>query len=73
VDIPRNLKRSMDRNSIERLNITFVPPILERVSLIWLNCANEEKESLEKVLMSATHTVYGAKKGTRHSLFPIHV
>jgi hypothetical protein len=66
VDILRYLGRKLDRQSLEKLYITFVRPILEYGGVIWNNCQEGESYQLEMVQLSAGRAVCGAKRGTSH-------
>ena len=48
VNTMRKLKFKLDRKSLEIIYTTFIRPILEYGNTVWDNCANYEKEELEK-------------------------
>ena len=60
----RYLKHKIDRQSLERLYIAFIRPILEYGNIIWDNCTQEESDLIESVQQAAARIVTGLRKGT---------
>ena len=60
----RNLKYNIDGQSLERLYIAFIRPILEYGNIIWDNCTQEESDLIESVQQAAARIVTGLRKGT---------
>ena len=52
----------MDRKSLQTMYFSFVRPILEYADIIWDNCYNYVKESIEKVQWEAARIVTGTTK-----------
>jgi hypothetical protein len=67
IDVLRSLKWRLDRKSLNKLYATYVRPILESGSCVWINCTKAESEKLEKQQLAAARVVTGAKKGTSHN------
>ena len=61
INIMRKLKFKLDRKSLEIIYIAFIRPILEYtvVHVIWDNCADYEKEQLEKIQNEAARIATG--------------
>jgi hypothetical protein len=66
IDILRNLGNKLDRESLNKLYVAFIRPILEQNNIVWSNCTQGEAEKLELVQLKAARAVCGAKKGTSH-------
>ncbi|MCG8096816.1 MAG: hypothetical protein JAZ17_24870 [Candidatus Thiodiazotropha endolucinida] len=62
VNIMRNLKYKLDRKSLEIIYIAFIRPILEYGDTIWDNCAQYEKDELEKIQHEAARIATGATR-----------
>lgn len=62
INVIRSFKFKFDRNTLERMYITYVRPILEYSSVVWDNCSNEDKQLLESVQIEAMRIVTGATK-----------
>ena len=62
LNIIRAFKFKFDRQSLERMYISFVRPVLEYGGPIWDNCNKEEKSKLESVQIEAMRIVTGATK-----------
>ena len=62
LNILQTLKFQLDRKSLQTMYFSFVRPILEYADIIWDNCYNYEKESIEKVQWEAARIVTGATK-----------
>ena len=56
------LKYQLDRRSLQIMYFSYVRPILEYADIIWDNCYDYEKESLEKIQIEAGRVVLGATK-----------
>ena len=56
------LKYQLDRRSLQIMYFSYVRPILEYADIIWDNCYDYEKESLEKIQIEAGRVVSGATK-----------
>ena len=59
INITRKLKFKLDRKSLETIYIAFIRPILEYADVIWDNCADYEKEQLEKIQNEAARIATG--------------
>ena len=64
LNVLRMLKHSLDRDSLEKLYIGFVRPILEYGNLVWDNCTNQESDLIESVQCEAARIVTGLRRGT---------
>ena len=62
INIMRKLKFRLDRKSLETIYITFIRPLLEYGDVLWDNCAQYEKEELDKIQNEAARIVTGATK-----------
>ena len=62
LNIKRAFKFKIDRQSLERMYISFVRPVLEYGGPIWDNCNKEEKSNLESVQIEAMRIATGATK-----------
>ena len=62
INIMRKLKFKLDRKSLETIYIAFIRPILEYADVIWDNCADYEKEQLEKIQNEAARIATGTTK-----------
>ena len=49
INIMRKLKFKLDRKSLEIIYTAFIRPILEYGDVVWDNCAQYEKDELEKI------------------------
>ena len=58
----RSLKFDLDRKTLEIMYFSFVRPVLEYGDLIFDNCPQYYKESLEKINVEAARIVTGATK-----------
>jgi hypothetical protein len=66
IDILRNLSYKIDRDSLNKLYVAYIRPVLEQGCIVWNNCNQGEAEILEKTQRQAARAVCGAKKGTSH-------
>ena len=60
INIMRKLKFKLDRKSLEIIYTTFIRPILEYGDVIWDNCAQYEKNEIEK------NPIRGSKNSNRY-------
>ena len=67
-DVLRNLKYSVDNESLERIYFSFIRPKLEYGCHIWDNCDKGDFFKLEDFQLSMARTLSGARKGTSHEL-----
>ena len=67
-DVLKKFKYELDRKSLETIYFSFIRPKLEYGSIVWDDCTEQEKLTLEQVQLSAARIVTGAKKGTSHHL-----
>ena len=58
----RKLKFRLDRKSLEIIYIAFIRPILEYGDVVWDNCAQYEKEELERIQHEAARIATGATR-----------
>ena len=67
----RKLNFKLDRKSLEIIYTAFIRPILEYGDVIWDNCAQYEKNEIEKIQLEAariaTGTLFTKKLGGIHS------
>ena len=56
------LKYQLDRRPLQIMCFSYVRPLLEYADVIWDNCYDYEKESLEKLQIEAGRVVSGATK-----------
>ena len=64
LDIISRLQYQLDRKTLEILYLSFVLPVLEYGNIVWDNCNNSDKESLEKIHKRAARIISGGTKGT---------
>ncbi|XP_052763148.1 uncharacterized protein LOC128205494 [Mya arenaria] len=62
VNILRSLKFTLDRLTLETINMTFIRPLLEYGDIIFDNCTAGEKQELDKIQHEAARIVTGATK-----------
>lgn len=55
----KKLKFSLGKNSLSKMYITFVRPILEYASVVWDGCSQHDNDKLEKVQLYAARIVTG--------------
>ena len=55
----KKLKFKLDRNSLEIIYTAFIRPILEYGDVIWDNCAQYEKNEIEKIQLEAARIATG--------------
>ena len=68
LDILRGYMHKLDRNSLEKMYLTYVRPIIEYSDVVWDNCTQKEKEEIEAIQLAAARVITGAKRGTEHAL-----
>lgn len=54
VNVLRAFKFKLDRNSLERMYMSFIRPVLEYCGVVWDNCSNEDKKCIESIQIEAT-------------------
>ena len=59
VHVLRKLKFKLKRNYLENIYLTFIRPILEYASEVWLNCGQFNSNRLEKMQIEAAGIVDG--------------
>ena len=57
-----NLKFLLDRQSLERMYVSFIRPLLEYGDILWDNCTHEQKQKLESIQTEAARICTGATK-----------
>ncbi len=57
--IMKKLKFQLCRQSLNQIYVSYMRPILEYASVVWDNCAEYEKEQLEKIQNEAARIVTG--------------
>ena len=62
INIMRKLKFKLDRKSLEIIYTAFIRPILEYGDVIWDNCAQYEKNEIEKIQLEAARIATGTTK-----------
>ncbi len=55
----RMLKFKLKRNTLNQIYISYLRPIIEYASIVWDNCANYEKEALDRIQYDAARIVTG--------------
>ena len=60
--IMRNLKYKLRRKTLNQLYISFLRPLLEYASVVWDNCTQYEKETLERIQHEAARIVTGTTR-----------
>lgn len=66
VNLMSSLKHSLDRKSLETMYISFVRPTLEYANQVWINCTNEQSNTLDSIQLDSARIVTGAIRGTGH-------
>ena len=62
LNILRAFKYKLDRNSLERMYISFLRPVLEYGGTIFDNCTKEDKSRIESIQIDGMRIVTGATK-----------
>ena len=52
----------LDRDSLNKIYISFVRPFLEYANIVWDNCAQYEANAIEKIQTEAARIVTGATR-----------
>lgn len=55
----KKLKFKLKRKTLNHIYISYLRPLLEYAALVWDNCAQYEKDSLEKIQYEAARIVTG--------------
>ncbi|XP_052777553.1 uncharacterized protein LOC128214887 [Mya arenaria] len=58
----RQIKDNLLVNSLDKMYVTFIRPLLEYADVVWDNCSNELKNDIEAVQHEAARIVTGATK-----------
>ena len=58
----RALKFRVSRNSLERMYVSFIRPLLEYCDSVWDNSSSEMKKKLDAIHVEAARTITGATK-----------
>ena len=66
--ILRGLKYKLDRKSLQKLYFSYIRPIIEYADVIWDNCTQYEKDSLEKLNIEAMRIITGATVSCKKEL-----
>ena len=62
----RKLKYILDRQSLERIYISYIRPSIEYANIVWHNCTVEQSERLERIQLECARIFTESVKGTRH-------
>ena len=62
INTMRKLKFKLDRKSLEIIYTAFIRPILEYGDVVWDNCAQYEKDELEKIQHEASRIATGTTR-----------
>ncbi|MEW8543133.1 MAG: reverse transcriptase family protein, partial [Candidatus Thiodiazotropha sp.] len=62
ISVLRSFKFRLDRNSLERMYVSFIRPVLEYSGSVWDNCTLNDNKSLEAVNIEAMRIITGATK-----------
>ena len=60
--VMRKLKFMLDRDSLNKIYISFVRPTLEYANIVWDNCTQYEANAIEKIQTEAARIVTGATR-----------
>ena len=52
----------LDRDSLKKIYISFVRPILEYANIVWDNCTQYETNAIERIQLEAARIVTGATR-----------
>ena len=58
----RKLKFMLDRDSLNKIYISFLRPTLEYANIVWDNCTQYEANAIEKIQTEAARIVTGATR-----------
>ena len=62
INVMRKLKFKLDRQSLQIIHLTFIPPILEYADVVWNNCTQYEVNEKGKIQTEAARIVTGSTK-----------
>ena len=62
INILRKLKFKLDRNSLEKIYLTFIRPLIEYGDVILDNCTQFQKNELDKIQNAAARIATGTTK-----------
>ena len=62
INVLRAFKFRFDRQSLERMYVSFIRPTLEYSGVVWDNCTKQDKNLLEDIQIEAMRIVTGATK-----------
>ena len=68
IDIISDLKYKLDRDSLIKLYIAYVRPLIEYGCQVWCNISEGDKEAIENIQIKAARVALGVKKGTSPEL-----
>ena len=60
--VMRKLKFMLDRDSLNKIYISFVRPTLEYANIVWDNCTQYETNAIERIQIEAARIVTGATR-----------
>ena len=60
--VMRKLKLMLDRDSLNKIYISFVRPTLEYANVVWDNCSQYETNAIERIQIEAARIVTGATR-----------
>ena len=61
-------KYKMSRSALHRCHLSFIRPLLEYGDVIFDNCSQNDKNTLENIQYNALRLITGCKKGTSRQL-----
>ena len=62
LNLLRSLKFTLFRQSLQKIYLTFIQPILEYADVVWDNCTQQQQNELEKNQLEADRIVTGTTK-----------
>ena len=62
INVMRKFKFTLDRQSLEKIYVSFIRPLLEYADVVLDNCTKYEVNALEKIQVEAARVVTGATK-----------
>ena len=68
-DVFIKLKRLIDRKTLTDTYFAFVIPKLEYTCIVWDDCSDTDKTTLEDMQLRFARVVTGAKRGTKSSKY----
>ena len=60
--VMRKLKFMLDRDSLNKIYVSFVRPTLEYANIVWDNCTQYETNAIERIQIEAARIVTGATR-----------